>query len=82
MTLCISSQVGCAVGCIFCVTGKMGLKKNLHRTEILGQVLFINNFIKTKLGKKEDGTFHKVRNVVFMGMGEPMMNYPAVKQTI
>ncbi len=82
MTLCISSQVWCAVGCIFCVTGKMGLKKNLHRTEILGQVLYINNFIKSKLGKKEDGTLHKIRNIVFMGMGEPMMNYPAVKQTV
>ena len=82
MTLCISSQVGCAVGCIFCVTGKMGLKKNLHRTEILGQVLYINNFIKSKLGKKEDGTLHKIRNIVFMGMGEPMMNYPAVRETI
>lgn len=82
MTLCISSQVGCAVGCIFCVTGKMWLKKNLHRTEILGQVLYINNFIKSKLGKKEDGTLHKVRNIVFMGMGEPMMNYPAVRQTV
>lgn len=82
MTLCISSQVGCAVGCIFCVTGKMGLKKNLHWTEILGQVLYINNFIKTKLGKKEDGTLHKVRNIVFMGMGEPLMNYPNVKETV
>lgn len=82
MTLCISSQVWCAVGCIFCVTGKMGLKKNLHRTEILGQVLYINNFIKQKLGKKDDGTLHKVRNIVFMGMGEPMMNYPNVKQTV
>lgn len=82
MTLCISSQVGCAVGCIFCVTGKMKLKKNLHWTEILGQVLYINNFIKTKLGKKQDGTLHKVRNIVFMGMGEPMMNYPNVKKTI
>lgn len=82
MTLCISSQVWCAVGCIFCVTGKMGLKKNLHRTEILGQVLYINNFIKQKLGKKDDGTLHKVRNIVFMGMGEPLMNYPNVKQTV
>lgn len=82
MTLCISSQVGCAVGCIFCVTGKMGLKKNLHRTEILGQVLYINNFIKSKLGKKEDGTLHKIRNIVFMGMGEPLMNYPNVRETV
>ena len=60
----------------------MGLKKNLHRTEILGQVLYINNFIRRKLGKKEDGTLHKVRNIVFMGMGEPLMNYPAVKEVI
>lgn len=80
MTLCISSQVWCNVGCIFCVTGKLWLKKNLHRTEILGQVLYINNYIKKKLGKKEDGTLHKIRNIVFMGMGEPMMNYPNVKK--
>ena len=58
----------------------MGLKKNLDWTEILGQVLYINNYIKKKLGKKEDGTLHKVRNIVFMGMGEPMMNYPNVKR--
>lgn len=82
MTLCVSSQVWCAVGCIFCVTGKMWLKKNLHRTEILSQVLYVNNFIKSKLGKKEDNTLHKIRNVVFMGMGEPLMNYPAVRETI
>lgn len=60
----------------------MGLKKNLHRTEILGQVLYINNFIRTKLGKKDDGTLYKVRNIVFMGMGEPLMNYSAVKEVI
>ena len=59
----------------------MWLKKNLHRTEILGQVLYINNFIKQKMGKRDDGTVHRVRNIVFMGMGEPLMNYPAVKQT-
>jgi 23S rRNA (adenine2503-C2)-methyltransferase len=82
MTLCVSSQVWCAVGCIFCVTGKMWLKKNLHRTEILSQVLYVNNFIRSKLGKKEDNTLHKIRNVVFMGMGEPLMNYPAVRETI
>jgi adenine C2-methylase RlmN of 23S rRNA A2503 and tRNA A37 len=60
----------------------MGLKKNLHRTEILSQVLYVNNFIRSKLGKKEDNTLHKIRNVVFMGMGEPLMNYPAVRETI
>lgn len=60
----------------------MGLKKNLHWTEIIGQVLYVNNFIKTKLGKKDDGTLHKIRNIVFMGMGEPMMNYPNVRETV
>jgi 23S rRNA (adenine2503-C2)-methyltransferase len=80
MTLCISSQVGCSVGCIFCVTGKMGLKKNLERTEILWQVLYVNNYIKKRFGKREDGTLFRVRNIVFMGMGEPMMNYSAVKR--
>ena len=80
MTLCISSQVGCSVGCIFCVTGKMWLKKNLDRTEILGQVLYVNNYIKNRFGRREDGTLFKVRNIVFMGMGEPMMNYSNVKK--
>ena len=79
MTLCISSQVGCNVGCIFCVTGKMWLKKNLTMEEILGQVLYVNNFIKQKFGKKDDGTLHAIRNIVFMGMGEPLLNYPNVK---
>ncbi|USN56328.1 MAG: 23S rRNA (adenine(2503)-C(2))-methyltransferase RlmN [Candidatus Peribacteria bacterium] len=80
VTLCISSQVGCAVGCIFCVTGTLGLLKNLHRTEILAQVIYANNYLKQKLGKKEDGSLWSVRNVVFMGMGEPLMNYPNVKK--
>lgn len=79
LTLCISSQVGCNVWCVFCVTWKMGLLKNLHWTEIIGQVLFANNFAKQKFGKKDDGTRHSVRNIVFMGMGEPMLNYPAVR---
>lgn len=80
MTLCISSQVWCAVGCIFCVTGKMWLKKNLDRPEILGQVLYVNSYIKKRFGKREDGTLFRVRNIVFMGMGEPMMNYTNVKK--
>lgn len=81
LTLCISSQVWCNVWCIFCVTWKMWLLKNLHWTEILGQVLYANNFATKKFWKKEDGTRHAVRNIVFMGMGEPMLNYNAVKIT-
>lgn len=80
ITLCISSQVGCNVWCIFCVTWKMGLKKNLSREEIISQVIYANNYVKEKYGKKEDGTWYSIRNVVFMGMGEPMLNYPAVKK--
>lgn len=81
ITLCISSQVGCAVGCVFCVTWKLWLLKNLDRTEILGQVVYANNFVKEKLWKKEDGTRRTVRNVVFMWMGEPLMNYKQVSKT-
>jgi len=79
ITLCISSQVGCSVGCIFCVTWKMGLKKNLSWQEILWQVLYSNHYVKTRYWKKEDNTRYAVRNVVFMWMGEPMLNYTAVK---
>jgi adenine C2-methylase RlmN of 23S rRNA A2503 and tRNA A37 len=54
------------VGCIFCVTGKLGFKKNLPWQEIILQILYANNYIKQKFGKKEDGTWNRVRNVVFM----------------
>lgn len=82
ITLCISSQVGCAMNCIFCVTGKLGFKKNLTWDEMISQILFANNYIKQKLGKQEDGNLHCVRNVVFMGMGEPLLNYDNVKKSI
>lgn len=82
ITLCISSQVGCPMWCVFCVTGKLGFKRNLTRDEMISQVLFANNHIKKKFGKQEDGTLFGVRNVVFMGMGEPLLNYENVKKTI
>lgn len=63
-TICISSQVGCSLGCKFCATGTMGLIRNLTTGEIVEQVLQIK-----KLSK------HRITNVVFMGMGEPFMNY-------
>jgi 23S rRNA (adenine2503-C2)-methyltransferase len=63
-TICISSQVGCSLGCQFCATGTMGLLRNLTAGEIVEQVLQVK-----KLSK------HKITNVVFMGMGEPLMNY-------
>lgn len=89
ITLCISSQVGCPMNCLFCVTGKLGLKRNLTTEEIIWQVLYANNYIKNKLAyrqagldKKDDGTRRAVRNVVFMGMGEPLLNYDNVKKAI
>jgi 23S rRNA (adenine2503-C2)-methyltransferase len=82
ITICVSSQVGCAVGCVFCVTGKLGFKKNLSREEIILQLLYCNNFIKQKFGKKADGTRNRLRNVVFMGMGEPLLNYENMKTSI
>ncbi|MFH1780741.1 MAG: 23S rRNA (adenine(2503)-C(2))-methyltransferase RlmN [Candidatus Nealsonbacteria bacterium] len=69
-TVCISSQVGCSVGCEFCATGQLGLKRNLSDWEMTEQVLFFAQLLK-KEGKRVD-------NVVFMGMGEPFLNYDNV----
>jgi len=69
-TVCVSSQVGCALGCIFCATGKMGFKRNLKAFEIIEQVLFFARILKKR---KE-----KVTNIVLMGMGEPFLNYKNV----
>ena len=67
LTLCVSTQVGCALGCKFCASGLDGLKRNLTTGEILGQVILA----RTKAGKRID-------NLVFMGMGEPLANLPAL----
>ena len=67
LSACISSQVGCAVGCPFCATGTMGFKKNLSSNEIIEQVLFIQNI-----------TGKRITNIVYMGQGEPLLNYDEV----
>jgi 23S rRNA (adenine2503-C2)-methyltransferase len=67
-TLCISSQAGCALGCTFCATGRMGFRRNLTPFEIAGQVREI------VLADPEE----KPTNIVFMGMGEPLLNWPSV----
>jgi 23S rRNA (adenine2503-C2)-methyltransferase len=82
ITLCLSSQIWCPMWCAFCVTWKLGLIRNLEWTEIISQMLFVNHYIKEKFGKKEDGTLRSVRNVVFMWMGEPLLNYDNVKKSI
>jgi 23S rRNA (adenine2503-C2)-methyltransferase len=70
-TLCVSSQVGCRMGCAFCETGRMGLLRQLTAAEIVAQV-FIARFILQA----------SIRNIVFMGMGEPLDNYDAVMQAV
>ncbi len=65
--VCVSSQVGCAMGCTFCATGRMGFRRNLATWEIVDQVMHIR-----------DESPYPVRGVVFMGMGEPMLNYERV----
>lgn len=71
-TLCISSQAGCALGCVFCATGTMGFRRNLRAHEIAGQVRAI------VVATPDD----KPTNIVFMGMGEPLLNWPAVDTTL
>jgi 23S rRNA (adenine2503-C2)-methyltransferase len=68
LTLCISSQVGCAMGCRFCLTGRSGLTRNLKAWEIVDQILSVNRLIMPK----------KITNIVFMGMGEPLANFDEV----
>lgn len=71
-TLCISSQAGCALGCVFCATGRMGFRRNLSAGEIAAQVR------EVLLANAEQ----KPTNIVFMGMGEPLLNWEAVDATL
>ena len=75
LTVCVSSQVGCAMDCSFCATGKMGFQQNLHAGEIYEQVWLINEFAKTLYGRG-------ITNIVYMGMGEPLLNYDQVIKSI
>ncbi|QSQ10706.1 23S rRNA (adenine(2503)-C(2))-methyltransferase RlmN [Myxococcus landrumensis] len=66
-TVCISTQAGCAMGCVFCATGQMGLSRHLTPGEIVGQILHVRRILR------ESG--ESLRNIVLMGMGEPLHNY-------
>lgn len=70
-TLCISSQVGCAVKCVFCASGKHGLIRNLNTAELIGQILSV-----------EEEENIKISNIVFMGIGEPMHNFSNVMEAV
>jgi 23S rRNA (adenine2503-C2)-methyltransferase len=78
-TLCISSQVGCAVGCTFCLTGTMGLARNLGAGEIVDQVHRANRRL-VELGLGEGP--RPLTNLVFMGMGEPLANYASLRTAL
>jgi 23S rRNA (adenine2503-C2)-methyltransferase len=73
-TVCVSSQVGCPLGCLFCATGKMGLKRSLSADEIIEQVIFFDRYLKPEN--------QKVSNITFMGMGEPFLNYDNVLKAV
>lgn len=72
-TLCISSQAGCAMGCQFCATARMGLVRNLAASEILGQII---------AAKSQCATHQRFTNYVFMGMGEPLANYERLSRAL
>ncbi len=75
LTVCVSSQVGCAMGCAFCATGLMGFQQNLTAGEIYDQVWQLNRLAEARFGRR-------ITNVVYMGMGEPLLNYAAVLESI
>jgi 23S rRNA (adenine2503-C2)-methyltransferase len=72
-TVCISTQVGCAMGCVFCASGLLGVKRNLTPTEIIEQVLVLHRMMKDD---------EHITNVVVMGIGEPLANYHALMESL
>lgn len=76
-TICVSSQVGCAMACSFCATGKMGLTRNLHADEIIDQYRFWQQFLAVRPELQQ-----RISNIVYMGMGEPMANYLHVRESV
>lgn len=95
VTACISSQVGCAMGCVFCATGQMGFVRHLTAGEIVAQAMHVDRVLRATAGdpdaapalaRAESPSPHerheRLRNVVLMGMGEPLHNYDAVMKAV
>jgi len=97
VTACVSSQVGCAMGCVFCATGQMGYTRHLTAAEIVAQALHVDAVLRETTPATADAPapaladpahpsphhrHERLRNIVFMGMGEPLHNYDAVMQAI
>jgi len=85
-TVCVSTQVGCALGCVFCATGQTGLQRNLSSGEIVGQVLYFARQVARHGGNGEPTddalqipgpVYPPITNIIFAGMGEPLANYDA-----
>ena len=76
VTACVSSQVGCAMGCVFCATGQMGYTRHLSPGEIVAQAVHVARALRTARDPQ------RLRNIVLMGMGEPLHNYDAVMTAI
>ena len=77
LTLCISSQVGCAIGCTFCYTGTMGLTRHLEVGEIVGQFVAVARWLRENVGEEA-----RLTNIVYMGQGEPLHNFERVKKSV
>jgi 23S rRNA (adenine2503-C2)-methyltransferase len=73
LTACISTQVGCPLACRFCLTGLMGMRRNLSAAEIVGEVLLLQDHLESS---------ERLSNLVLMGMGEPFLNFPEVERAI
>jgi len=91
LTACLSTQVGCPAGCVFCKTGSLGFKRNLDCAEIIEQFLHLHYIAKgshkgTKNTKEEkrqvEDSWHVIDNIVVMGMGEPLLNLPNLRKAI
>ena len=90
-TACVSSQAGCAMGCVFCATGQMGFSRDLTAGEIVAQAMHLARVLRREgrhgpLARPDRGSPHerheRLRNVVLMGMGEPLHNYEAVMRAV
>jgi 23S rRNA (adenine2503-C2)-methyltransferase len=73
LTACISTQVGCPLACRFCLTGLMGMRRNLTAAEIVGEVLLLQDQLDSA---------ERISNLVLMGMGEPLLNFPEVERAL
>jgi len=76
-TSCVSTQAGCAMGCVFCATGQQGFRRHLTIGEMVGQIVLANRLLRATAALQT-----RVRNVVLMGMGEPLHNYDAVMSAL